>query len=75
MEIPDDWWTNHDGQSIILDPDKVVAEIERLRAKIREAYTAGYWQWCGPTNEAELNDAFKGEELGWADWSSSQYLP
>lgn len=31
MELPQDWYIDHDGQSLVLDPDKVGAEIWRLR--------------------------------------------
>jgi hypothetical protein len=33
-ELPEDWWVDHDGQSSVLDPNKVAAEIRRLRAAL-----------------------------------------
>lgn len=35
-ELPSDWFIDHDGQSRVLDPEKVRAEIERLRAALEE---------------------------------------
>lgn len=32
---------------------------------LREAYCAGYWEWCGPANEAELERANTDEREGW----------
>lgn len=34
MELPDDWYEDHDGQSRVLNAGKVGAEIERLRAEL-----------------------------------------
>lgn len=31
--IPDDWFEDHDGQSRVLNVDKVDAEVARLRAE------------------------------------------
>ncbi len=36
-ELPDDWYVDHDGQRLVLDPVKVRVEIERLRALLRDA--------------------------------------
>lgn len=33
-ELPDNWFIEHDGQRLILDPAKVLAEIKRLEKKI-----------------------------------------
>ena len=35
-ELPDDWYEQHSGQSLVLDSDKVLAEINRLRRVIAE---------------------------------------
>jgi ethanolamine utilization cobalamin adenosyltransferase len=44
-ELPDDWYEEESGQSLVLDYDKVLAEINRLRAIISEmendAHNAG----------------------------------
>lgn len=34
FEIPDDWFVDHDGQRLVLDPEKVAAEIERQQREI-----------------------------------------
>lgn len=31
-ELPDDWYVDHDGQSRVLDPAKVLSEINRLQS-------------------------------------------
>lgn len=33
IDLPKDWYADHDGQSLVLDPNKVAAEIERLTAE------------------------------------------
>lgn len=33
MPLPDDWYVEHDGQSRVLDYNKVEAEFERLMAE------------------------------------------
>jgi hypothetical protein len=34
-ELPDDWYDDHDGQRLVLNSEKVAAEIERLRAALK----------------------------------------
>lgn len=35
-ELPDDWYEEESMQRLVLDPAKVLAEINRLRARIAE---------------------------------------
>lgn len=39
-ELPDDWWVEHTGERLVLDQEKVAAEIERLR---KERDELSYW--------------------------------
>ena len=41
--IPDDWYIEHSGEGMILDQEKVAAELNRLRAALKEiqAYSVG----------------------------------
>lgn len=41
MDLPDDWYIEHDGQQEVLDAEKVKAEIERLRAALEELRVLG----------------------------------
>lgn len=34
-DLPRDWFSDHDGQSLVLDPEKVRDEIDRLREEIQ----------------------------------------
>ena len=40
MELPDDWFEDHDGQHLVLNIQKVETEIERLRAALFDARLA-----------------------------------
>ena len=47
------------------------AEIVRLRSLIRAAYCQGYWEWCGPANDAELERANADEKTGWEKFEAA----
>lgn len=36
QELPLDWYEEHDGQRLVLDQKKVLAEINRLEAEIED---------------------------------------
>jgi hypothetical protein len=38
---------------------------------VREAYQAGYWRFCGPTNDQELDNTVEDEEEGWREWQAT----
>jgi hypothetical protein len=37
-ELPDDWWIEESGESLILEQDKVRAEVERMLAALSSIY-------------------------------------
>lgn len=39
-DLPQDWYEEHDGQNLVLNADKVKAEIERLRSERDKARSA-----------------------------------
>jgi hypothetical protein len=51
---------------------KAVAEIERLRAAERTAFTAGFWVFCGPSTNAEHAALDKQEQEAWEAYRSEQ---
>lgn len=42
-----------------------------ITAKMREAFRAGFWAWCGPANAVEMERYIKDEEAAWAEWSTA----
>ena len=50
--------------------EQLRAEVERLRAREREAFRAGFWHWCGPANPVELELVIKEEQEGWEEWTA-----
>ena len=55
----------HTGHSFLSD---AADEIERLRGEVRKAFWAGFWEWCGPTNEREMADIKKAEVAAWEEY-------
>jgi hypothetical protein len=45
-------------------------ENKRLRARVRGAFKAGFWAYCGPANEVELEGYIKDEQEEWEEWSA-----
>lgn len=35
-DLPEDWYKDHEGQSLVLNPEKVAAEIERLSTQVAD---------------------------------------
>lgn len=46
-------------------------EIARLRAAERKAFTAGFWVFCGPSNDAEHDALNKQEQEAWDEYIRS----
>jgi hypothetical protein len=52
--------------------DEALAEIERLTAAERAAFTAGFWVFCGPSTNAEHAALDKQEQEAWEAYRSEQ---
>lgn len=49
-EIPDSWWEGHDGQSLVVDYDKVAALIKAARGVLKE------WQFASLHHQPMIDE-------------------
>lgn len=55
-DLPHNWYADNDGQGLVLDPEIVATEIERLRAALGSAAS---WieRWAGHVGKCEGGSA------------------